>query len=799
MNRLADQRYGTWGLVALVVSVSSLVQAEDVTVTTYYPSPRGNYQEVNTMGPTSLATTSGNAVIGGPLNTGLGPKLVVLGTVRIAGSAPPLAGSLLATTDTLGSADWRDPATLGFVTGSGTLDFIPRWTTGSTLGNSVIQQNSGNIGIGGGLSITGTLTLPGLPAFCPAGTTKLFVSPLGVVSCGTDQVNDADNVIGNELTWITAGAGIAVTGILPSPTVALANPIKTCTTPGEFMTSFNLGAVGAPTCAPPPGAGGGFTGTLSTIDPDVTLSPNPWDPDTGINATISVAAAASPLPTGSNGQTLRNSGGGTNWVADSNLFNNGINVGIGTSIPGQKLDVSGNINASGNMNIGALSTYQRGGTPGVSTTCTLGNTPSGITLSGGIITSAGACTAIGGAGVLPGGTTGQTLRHNGISWIADSNLFNTGINVGIGTGSPGGKLSVVGQATFGSTSFAPPGGEPISTAGGGSGISFSDRVLGDPPRWVIYPQSNVLNFWQSGVNRMTLNSAGRADIQSDLWVAGQQVCRAGAVIPGCGGGGPGTGTLTGGANITLSPNPWDPDSGINATISAVVGGGTVTAGSGLTGGGALPTTLNVGAGTGISVGLDTVGLTNPTKTCGVGNAIRAFDLGSGLGPTCEPITGVGGSVGPGTANFVAKFNAAGTNVQNSSIFDNGSSVGIRMTPSLGGTLEVLAPVRLGAPSFDSWFPFTDNNAYVTGANIIFRNGAPGGWAEAARINTSAGTIRGATYGFGGMYVTQGLATCINPNPFTGGCNCPAGFTARHLHWFFDPADSTQDGLWFCHK
>jgi hypothetical protein len=48
---------------------------------------------------------------------------------------------------------------------------------------------------------------------------------------------------------------------------------------------------------------------------------------------------------------------------------------------------------------------------------------------------------------LPDGTTGQTLRHNGTSWIANSVLFNNGTNVGIGTTNPGNsRLSVAGIA-----------------------------------------------------------------------------------------------------------------------------------------------------------------------------------------------------------------------------------------------------------------------------------------------------------------------------------------------------------------
>ncbi|MGQ0827191.1 MAG: C1q-like domain-containing protein [Bacteroidota bacterium] len=47
-------------------------------------------------------------------------------------------------------------------------------------------------------------------------------------------------------------------------------------------------------------------------------------------------------------------------------------------------------------------------------------------------------------GVLPIGTAGQTLYNNGITWLATSNLYNDGTNVGIGTNNPiSGKLVVL--------------------------------------------------------------------------------------------------------------------------------------------------------------------------------------------------------------------------------------------------------------------------------------------------------------------------------------------------------------------
>ncbi len=51
-------------------------------------------------------------------------------------------------------------------------------------------------------------------------------------------------------------------------------------------------------------------------------------------------------------------------------------------------------------------------------------------------------------GSLPSGTTGQTLRHNGTSWVASSTLFNDGTNIGVGSTSPLYKLDVAGEGKF---------------------------------------------------------------------------------------------------------------------------------------------------------------------------------------------------------------------------------------------------------------------------------------------------------------------------------------------------------------
>lgn len=54
----------------------------------------------------------------------------------------------------------------------------------------------------------------------------------------------------------------------------------------------------------------------------------------------------------------------------------------------------------------------------------------------------------GGSGMLPPGSSGQTLRHDGGGWIADTLLYNDGTNIGIGTDTPEHTLHVKGLSRF---------------------------------------------------------------------------------------------------------------------------------------------------------------------------------------------------------------------------------------------------------------------------------------------------------------------------------------------------------------
>jgi hypothetical protein len=97
---------------------------------------------------------------------------------------------------------------------------------------------------------------------------------------------------------------------------------------------------------------------------------------------------------------------------------------------------------------------------------------------------------------LPGiGTSGQTLRHNGTGWIANSTIYNDGTNVGIGTTSPARLLHVAGAARITSsagTAILPMGRDAngdvsnLSLAGGLYVSSGTLYAPGRPTNEILY-------------------------------------------------------------------------------------------------------------------------------------------------------------------------------------------------------------------------------------------------------------------------------------------------------------------------
>ena len=107
---MSGPRVLRWVLMSAGVGIIAYALADDLTLTTYYPSPRGVYKSLRTTSTTVLATQDGRVGIGtsNPDNTAM---LDVAGTVKLSGSVPRRITNLT----TPDASDTSDAATVGYV------------------------------------------------------------------------------------------------------------------------------------------------------------------------------------------------------------------------------------------------------------------------------------------------------------------------------------------------------------------------------------------------------------------------------------------------------------------------------------------------------------------------------------------------------------------------------------------------------------------------------------------------------------------------------------------------------------
>lgn len=178
-------------------------------------------------------------------------------------------------------------------------------------------------------------------------------------------------------------------------------------------------------------------------------------------------------------------------IGNSQIFDNGTNVGIGNAAPAQKLDVSGNIRATGAVYANANGApYLIGGDDATLNDVNAANT---VGLIGAQNTALGSL----------------QLGTNSGSTISGANG-----NVGISSITPGAKLDVVGAATGSGVTIRAGGGGDVVLASGGS-LFFDDNYSYAAGNYIRpIGGANTMGFFTSGGERMRILANGNVGIAS---------------------------------------------------------------------------------------------------------------------------------------------------------------------------------------------------------------------------------------------------------------------------------------------
>ncbi len=231
-------------------------------------------------------------------------------------------------------------------------------------------------------------------------------------------------------------------------------------------------------------------------------------------STSTVAIVSPNIPNGINGQTLRYNSGSGLWVANSFLYNDEANIGIGTSTPSFRLDMpnSGTINAR-------LGLAETGTWPAANTYAYWGHEALDHSLLGnyGLLQSNVGQTLLNSA-------TGQVIsfRHNN----ADQMTLNAG-SLGIGTTTPAGKLHVVTSSNDGNTSAWSDGNFVVGqagTTGGAIALSYNTSnnagyisALAPAVAWkdLGLRALNTIFYYNGATEGMRLTTGGNLGIGSN--------------------------------------------------------------------------------------------------------------------------------------------------------------------------------------------------------------------------------------------------------------------------------------------
>jgi len=492
--------------------------------------------------PRVLLVSSPYALKAGDAETigGLPPSAFVLAAPAAVSVASPL------NTPSRSAASPADAPDVGSVTGAGTTDYIPRWTSASNIGKSVLYQTgtgataevgintttpASTLDVNGGATVRGTL---GLPA-------------TGTATAGAGQDSEKLNLQASVFNG-TVSTAVAQTFQIKAEPVGNNTPAASGVLSllygsgmgGPSETGLSIASNGVITFAPGqtfPGSGGTITGV--TAGTDLTGG--------GTTGTVTLNVDTSKVPQLAIANTFTASQAVNGTVSATSFSGNGSAL---TNLQGS--NVQGTVaTASNALGLGGLapSAYQPAGSYATTGTNTFsgsqnvtGNVAATGSVSGvaatftGLVTEAGALLPASGTATATQGYNSQPLdsmasaystgtasaQSQDFRWLAEP--------VGSGTSSPSGKLDLL----FGANGATPAetglsvassgmitfvAGQPFPGAGGGgtvTSVGSGAGLTGGP-----ITSTGSLSIAAGGVsNAMLANSSLTVAAGTDLTVTG---------------------------------------------------------------------------------------------------------------------------------------------------------------------------------------------------------------------------------------------------------------------------------------
>jgi len=299
--------------------------------------------------------------------------------------------------DASGNATWQTAAS-GTVGGGGTKFFIPIWASATSLGNSIIRQDSAtsNLGIGtapsafykmlltgtgenSGLNVGNTLTLGGAPGGSypmigynvrHTATTGLnnynfsdVAVKLGFDAGGFNVSTGISGTAGNPITWnqrfvVTAAGRVGVNTTPSADQFAVSGDVffnarlrdgdGVFGTAGQVLTT-HAGATRMVWATPADASATNEIQTLSIVGQDLTLSLG--------GGTVTIPSG----PTGSGTADLVTKWTGTNTLGTSSFYDNGTRSALGTTtVPRYRFSIAGGSGPNSGLLVGGTMVFGGG-------------------------------------------------------------------------------------------------------------------------------------------------------------------------------------------------------------------------------------------------------------------------------------------------------------------------------------------------------------------------------------------------------------------------------------------------------